>query len=477
VMTPSIAKILCICGIATLFMLDRKKSVKTSWSLWLPVLWVFLSSSRPVSEWLNGMSTTTAETDQYLAGSPMDAATYAVLLASAMVVLATRWSSVAKILRQNQPIVLFVVFCALSIVWSDFPTVALKRWIKSLGDYSMILLMLSERDCEAAVRRVLARVSFVVIPVSILFIKYYPELGRAYASHWDATQFFVGICDNKNMLGMVCLILGITAWCRVLEAWQGPNQQKKKNLMVHGGIFAATMWLLMMSDSKTSLACFVLPAVVVTAHALVPVARKRAVVHLMVISVVVIPAMVLFLGIGGGALEAIGRNSTLTGRTDIWSVLLSVDTNPILGTGFESFWLGPRLKYIWTFPIVFGITEAHDGYLEMYLNLGWAGVALLGMLIWTAYRNIQRLLERAPASGRLRLGYFIIALIYNFTEAGFRSTDLIWIVFVLSIIWPPRVMAPAVAVKVRRKKWIPEYDSVAEMLRKGVAVSHAGDLG
>lgn len=120
-MTPSIARILCVAGIATLFILDRKKSVKTSWSLWLPVLWVFLSSSRPVSEWLNGMSTTTAETDQYLAGSPLDAATYAVLLASAMVVLATRWSSVAKILRQNQPIVLFVAFCALSILWSDFP--------------------------------------------------------------------------------------------------------------------------------------------------------------------------------------------------------------------------------------------------------------------------------------------------------------------------------------------------------------------
>jgi O-antigen ligase len=133
--------------------------------------------------------------------------------------------------------------------------------------------------------------------------------------------------------------------------------------------------------------------------------------------------------------------------------------------------------YLWTFPIVAGITEAHNGYLETYLNLGWVGLVFLGVLIWTGYRNIQRLLERAPASGRLRLGYFVIALIYNFTEAGFRSTDLIWFVFVLSIIWPAKVAVPAVAMRVRRKKVIAKYDPMTEMLGKGIAVRHAGDPG
>jgi hypothetical protein len=112
----------------------------------------------------------------------------------------------------------------------------------------------------------------------------------------------------------------------------------------------------------------------------------------------------------------------------------------------------------------------------MYLNLGWLGLGFMGAMIWTGYRNIQRLLERAPALGRLRLGYFVIALIYNFTEAGFRSTDLIWFVFVLSIMWPPlKVVVPAVAERRRRKKLIPEYDSAAELLPEDVAV-HAGGL-
>jgi O-antigen ligase len=398
------------------------------------------------------------------------------MLASALV-LVTRWSTVTKILGRNRPLVMFILFCALSVCWSDFPAVAFKRWIKSLGDYSMILVMLTEFDGEAAIRRALTRVAIVIIPLSILFIKYYPQLGRSYAAHWDATQFYVGVCDNKNMLGMVCLIFGITAWCRLLEAWQGPKRQKKRDLIVHGVLLTMAIWLLKMSDSKTALSCFVLTGAVLTAHAFVPVARRRVVLNVLVISVVLTSAAVLFLGIGGGALKAIGRNSTLTGRTDIWSVLLSVHTNPSLGTGFESFWLGPRLVYLWTFPIVAGITEAHNGYLETYLNLGCLGLGFMGVLIWTGYGNIQRLLERAPASGRLRLGYFVIALIYNFTEAGFRSTDLIWFVFVLSIIWPMKVGAPAVAMKVRRRKLIAEYDPMTEMLGKGITVRHAGDLG
>jgi O-antigen ligase len=134
----------------------------------------------------------------------------------------------------------------------------------------------------------------------------------------------------------------------------------------------------------------------------------------------------------------LGRNSTLTGRTDIWAALLTVHINPVLGTGFESFWLGERLTYLWTFPIVNGITEAHNGYLEMYLNLGIVGVALLAVLIWTGFRNVLRLLERNPDEGRLRLGYFVIAMIYNFTEAGFRSTDLIWIGFILAVTSLPK---------------------------------------
>jgi len=60
--------------------------------------------------------------------------------------------------------------------------------------------------------------------------------------------------------------------------------------------------------------------------------------------------------INGELAGAVGRDPTLTDRTTIWSSLLNMRTNPVVGTGYESFWLGPRLQPIWQ---VFGPLMSH----------------------------------------------------------------------------------------------------------------------
>jgi len=126
-----------------------------------------------------------------------------------------------------------------------------------------------------------------------------------------------------------------------------------------------------------------------------------------------------------------GRDPTLTGRTGIWGAVISVSGNPLLGTGYESFWLGDRLQKIWAMTMD-GLNEAHNGYLEIYLNLGWVGVTLLAFLIVTGYRNAVAAFRYDPDAGGLRLAYFVVAVIYSFTEAGFRETALVWIFFLFA---------------------------------------------
>jgi len=439
-MSPSLAAIVFCVGIMGLLLLDRERKVRTSWALWLPVMWLLIAGSRHVSAWLG--TAPVGSPEQYLEGSPVDATVYGLLLGAGITVLFGRRRIVTSLLNRNWPILIFVLYCAISITWSDYPGVALKRWIKSLGDYTMVLILLTEHDREHAVKRALAMAACVLLPLSILFIKYYPDLGRAYASHWDGTQFFVGVADTKNMLGMVCLVFGFAASWRFLQAYCGVRPDRIGGLVVHGTVVAMAIWLLILSDSKTSLSCFVLTVGLIAAHIFFKMARKRVAIHLLVAVVVLTCFSVLFLGIGTGALQTMGRNPTLTGRTDIWDILLRVPINPVIGTGFESFWLGERLARLWTFPIVNGINEAHNGYLEVYLNLGWVGIALLTRLVWTGYKNILSLLERDPEAGRLRLGFFVIAMVYNFTEAAIRSTDLVWIAFVLAITaMPERTLA------------------------------------
>jgi O-antigen ligase len=170
-------------------------------------------------------------------------------------------------------------------------------------------------------------------------------------------------------------------------------------------------------------------------------ARKPLIVHLLVAALVSVTFSALFLGAGGGALETMGRDSSLTGRTDIWSIVLSVARNPFLGTGFESFWLGDRLQSVWN---GFGlhIQEAHNGYLEVYLNGGWVGVAMLAIIIMTGYRNIIRALRENQDASCLKLGLFVAGVLYSFTEAGFRMLSPIWLAFLLAVTAVPDATAP-----------------------------------
>jgi O-antigen ligase len=68
-----------------------------------------------------------------------------------------------------------------------------------------------------------------------------------------------------------------------------------------------------------------------------------------------------------------------------------MQANPVLGAGYECFWLGPRLLRVW--QQFGGLNEAHNGYLEVYLNLGIAGLFLLSVFLIASYRTICRRLS------------------------------------------------------------------------------------
>ena len=74
-------------------------------------------------------------------------------------------------------------------------------------------------------------------------------------------------------------------------------------------------------------------------------------------------------GITALIIEALHRDPTLTGRTVLWQMLLKHAGNPIIGTGFDSFWMGDRLLAIgqgyWWQP-----NEAHNGIFRWGIFFG-----------------------------------------------------------------------------------------------------------
>ena len=440
-MNPHTASVVYVAVILALFWFDRERKVRTSRALWIPTLWLLINGSRTVSAWLEPGRTVVEEASQE--GSPLDAAVFGILLLAALCVLAWRRARTVRFLRANAPILLYFAYCAISVLWADDSFVAFKRWTKAIGDLAVVLVVLTDPSPTAALRQVLSRIAFILLPLSVLFDKYYPDIGRHY-NVWTWLPSYGGVTVFKNLLGITCLVGSLgSVWSLTTAYRERKGRDRIFHMLPHAVILAVGIYLFLTADSMTSFSCFVFGGILIALTTLKWVQRKPGAIHLLVVALIALPLAALFLP-GTDMVQSLGRDASLTGRPRIWKAVIAVADRPMTGAGFESFWAGDRLSTIWRMIDERGIIEAHNGYLEVYLNLGWIGVTLLAVVIVNGYRNVITLFRRDQQAGSIRLAFFVVGIVFSFTEAGFRMMSLVWIAFLLS--------ATAVPLAQRRKE-------------------------
>jgi O-antigen ligase len=444
-MGPLLGTILIGVLICALFWLDRD-DVQVSKAIWVSYAWLLIASSRPISAWLT-FSVPGNATDAYIDGSPLDRNVLTFFLLLGLWALSKRSRQVRTILAANPALVVFFAYCLISMLWSDYPFVVFKRWIRSVADVVVVLIIITERNWVDALKRVLTRVGFLLIPLSILFIRVYPALGRAY-SRGGAPEW-TGVGTDKNALGMICMLFGVFLLWRGLITYKDRSDKFRKRKLIAISVgFAMILYLVLVVNSQTALSCFLMADLLIIVTAFGPAFRRPAFVSLIVLGLLTVSFCVLFLGVGGSALTALGRDSSLTGRTEVWKTILPYAKNAWFGAGYENFWIGERIQLF--NRLLGGLNQAHNGYIEIYLNIGWVGLFLLGAIIANGYRNIVRGLHRTPETSRLKLAFFFICLVYNFTEASFKMMSPVWITFLWAVIAAPkpivrhRISAPAI---------------------------------
>ena len=119
-----------------------------------------------------------------------------------LIILNRRMGSVQEVLRRNGPVLWVLAFMAVSVLWSNFPLVSLKRWVRAVGFLIMVLIILTEKDPWKAIDAVGRRLVYVAVPISILLIKYYPRIGVEF-HRWQGYPMWLGITISKNDLGVL----------------------------------------------------------------------------------------------------------------------------------------------------------------------------------------------------------------------------------------------------------------------------------
>jgi O-antigen ligase len=447
-MPSFIALILWVVLLLALLRFDPAKYSGNSFALWVPLIWMFITGSRLPSQWF-GLQVGSA--NQALEnGNPLDRTIFLFLILLAISVLMARGFNWGGFLGRNIFLVAFLLFALVSVLWSDFPFIAFKRWIRDLGSYFVILVVLSDPQPLEAARTLLRRFCYLLIPLSILLIKYFPHLARQY-DEWTGVAMFVGAATSKNMLGAVCLVSGIFFFWDTVTRWSDRKQRNTKRIIIVNAVFMMmTLWLLNLSSSATSKVCLVIGCVVIAAAYSKTVRRHPALLKL-AIPTVFCSYLILALGFGlnGQLASQLGRDPTLTDRTIIWNALLGLHTNPLIGTGYESLWLGSRLQRIW--QQLGTINEAHNGYLDIYLNLGIIGLIFLALFLIAGYRTIWKKFASSHALTSLALGVWTAILFYNVTEVAFKS-GLLWLVLLVGAMAVPARSEAAVAENVGAKR-------------------------
>lgn len=425
-MPPSIARFLCLCFIAWLFRKDRLQRSFSSSALWIPFCWLGIIGSRPVSYWFGGGDSS----DEDLGGNPINTVIFAALTFGAIAVLQRRSFDWGGFFRSNRALMAIYLFFAVSAVWSPLGIIALKRLFKDFGTVLVGLVLLTERNPQAAIRTVFVRVSYLLFPLSVLVIKYYPNIGRC-MTH-DGFPMLTGLTTQKNTMGETVVVFGLMILWDLLELWNDGNTKWwKTEMLIRYGLLAMGLWLLHECDSVTSIICFMVGTFIFWAGGRVArMPNGRMVLAGCLLGVLCLAGLNGTFQIFDRITEAFGRNPTLTDRTFIWHDVLAQHTNPLVGCGFYSFWDSPEGKAAIEL-IGVAINEAHNGYLEIYLNGGWLGIVLLAFLLLAAGTKAINRMFTGSYFGRLAFIFWIIAIIFNNSESDFFMLGSIWFTFLL----------------------------------------------
>jgi O-antigen ligase len=126
---------------------------------------------------------------------------------------------------------------------------------------------------------------------------------------------------------------------------------------------------------------------------------------------------------------------TLTGRTLIWDFALSeIARRPLFGWGYQSFWLvGTDAPSVFEAPSWVGsMPNAHNGYYDTMLELGYIGCGLLIVFILATLHAIGRVVDRDRGRAWLLLSLAFYVIFYNCLETFWmHGSEELWVVFVI----------------------------------------------
>ena len=337
------------------------------------------------------------------------------------------WSNLERLLVLPFSMVVLLTWCALSVFWAINPDIAVRRLLLTVIIIFTIFLIVEQLKFDrtidalrAALLLVLAANWFALIAI--------PEIGRhqfADLEDIDLNQNWRGVFLHKNFAGPVCCFT-------ILLYFFDSSRQRP---LLRWGVITMSFAFLYFTQSKTSL--WLLPLCLLAGATYFAYSPRHfgiaaaAVTTLMLLAAIALPFYVDELL----TLIPVYDPAAFTGRGTVWAALIYyIQDNFWLGAGYGSFWnIGadsPIYSYASNARWVTNITSAHNGYLDLAIQLGAPGLILAIMafcMVPVARLLASTTIEKSRAALLVAILTFCIG--HNFTESSILDRDAIVQIF------------------------------------------------
>lgn len=418
-MPSSIALLICSIFVLYMLTLDHKQSSEVSLAFWIPTIWFLILSSKPVGIWFQTSGATMEE------GSPLDRLFLTVTLLLGLIILAKRAFRCLNMIMDNVWLMVLLGYMLFSCLWADAPFISFKRWTRELIAVVMAFVIVSEPMPWKALESLLRRTIYILIPFSYVLIHYFSEYGRMYVHH-DGDLMWIGVSTHKNSLAQLCLAsVFFLVWTFIRRRLGSAPPAARYQTYLE--VFIIILAVIMMGGPYHS---FAYSATATTAGIIGLVMlvglfwyKQRGVIPGSAILAILI-VLIIFYGtitpmLGKLSLFDIssmtGREENLTGRADVWRAVVPLAmSRPILGHGFDGFWTTSSRED-------FDITGAHNGFLDIILSSGFAGLGLYTIFLISNILKAQSVLTHHFDWGVFWICSLVMALLSNITESSFTT--------------------------------------------------------
>ena len=428
--------IFCIC----LLWRDGKKNPQLSSTIWLPTFWLMRCGSRSIDYWFGG-----ADSGRY------DPILISIMMCCGIYILMHRPCNWGKIISNNSAIFIFYVYLVASVSWTNDLENPLVKIFRPIGDLIIALVVATEINPRKAIITMFRRASILLIPMSIVLIRYFHNLGTVQDKHWG-TDMWTGVTTHKNPLGQTCIVSALAFFWTLAEARRNGENVIRQPLAWF--YLAMTLYLISgggnpSSRSSTAILCLMVAIALFFLFGLMrnnpeKISRKIIAGAFAIAAVALILQIFFDTSLQAMTAESQGKNSDLTGRTWLWQDVIRLGMqHPWLGSGYGGFWV-PSIYTKLSPKVDNKPAEAHSGYLEAFANLGFVGVGLLAWIILQSIDSAAKMIRDDFEYGRLRLIILLMVVLMNYTESTFpRGNHLWWFGFLIVAVYArPWVMWP-----------------------------------